>query len=197
MTPVIPATVRRAEYPLVSTTPDPVAAGDPFAPFRRDHARLLARLDDLERRVLSGAAELDEGALRELVAVLERQFATHMAAEDAVLFPALDDAFPVLGATLEPLRQDHLELRLMLATLSEQLSRPVSASRAEQLVVLARDLTDLLRLHIHREEAAVFDVAQRALTPEETTALVGRLAPYLDLLRPECPAPGFPKGSTP
>ena len=181
----------------MSATPNPVAGGDPFSFFRADHGRLLARLDELERQVLSGAGAPDEQALRELVAVLERQFATHMAAEDAILFPALDDAFPVLQATLEPLREDHLELRLMLATLAEQLSRPVSPPRAEQVVVLARDLTDLLRLHVHREEAAVFDVAQRALTPEETTALVDRLAPYLETLHPGTPEPGFPKGSTP
>ena len=181
----------------MSATPNPVAAGDPFGSFRADHGRLLARLDDLERRALSGASAPDEPALRELIAVLERQFATHMAAEDAVLFPALDDAFPVLQATLEPLREDHLELRLMLATLAEQLSRPASPPRAEQLVVLARDLTDLLRLHVHREETAVFDVAQRALTPEETTALVDRLAPYFKSLHPGTPESGFPKGSTP
>jgi hemerythrin-like domain-containing protein len=181
----------------VSATPNPVAAGDPFSSFRADHGRLLARLDELERRLPSGASIPDEPALFELVEVLERQFATHMAAEDAILFPALDDAFPVLQATLEPLREDHLELRLMLATLAEQLSRQASPARAEQIVVLARDLTDLLRLHVHREETAVFDVAQRALTPQETTALADRLAPYLDTLHPGTPEPGFPKGSTP
>ena len=37
------------------------------------------------------------------------------------------------------------------------------------------DLIDLLRLHIHREESAVFDVASRVLSDDEAGELAQRL----------------------
>jgi len=163
----------------MSATTSNAPVPDPFAPFRRDHARLLEQLDQLERGAFGAAAAPDPAPLRALVPVLERQFATHMAAEDAVLYPAMAAALPACRTTLEPLAADHLELRLMLATLGQRLAEAASPVRDEQVRVLARDLVDLLRLHIHREEAAVFDLAARVLSPAESRELARRVAPYL------------------
>lgn len=166
----------------------PAASDDPFRAFRLDHDRVLEALEALEAGVLGGAP--DPAALRDLVALLERQFATHMAAEDAVLYPALRAALPVAGGTIDPLLADHAELRATLAELRAALARPRDRARDEQLEVLARDFTDLLRLHIRKEESLVLDVASRVLTGAELAAI----AEGLDAFRRETHDPRAPEG---
>jgi hemerythrin-like domain-containing protein len=168
----------------------PPLPDDPFLAFRRDHARVLERLEHLDRDVLGQPGPLDEAPLRELVAHLERQFATHMAAEDHVLYPALRAAFPEARGTVDPLSADHAELRQMLAALASLLGREGDRLRDEQVAVLARDLSDLLRLHIRREESVVLDVAARVLSRIELEAM----AIGLDAWRDASPKPRAPEG---
>jgi hemerythrin-like domain-containing protein len=154
-------------------------ANDPFARFRREHRGVLVRLDKLERAVLTQRpTRTSEVLLRESVAHFERQFATHMAAEDAVLFPAVGASFPETRETLTPLADEHVALRSMLATLQQTLDRPRSRARNEQLVVQTRDLVDLLRIHIDKEEAVVFALAERVLRPRDLQDLAARLRPF-------------------
>jgi len=153
---------------------------DSFRRFREDHAHVLDRLHDLER-VLgpSRAAPIEsaqEAAVRDLLALLERQFATHMRAEEEVLFPVLSDALPGTTATLEPLEAEHTELRQMLSDLCNRLTAPRSPARDAQVRVELRDFLDLIRLHIDKEEATVFVVAARVLTPHELDSIATRLA---------------------
>lgn len=157
-----------------------------FSPLRRDHRRVLAHLDELEG-VLSarGRRAVPERPLRELVAHLEPQFASHMRAEDEVLFPALEQALPETAIPLAALREDHRELRGLLAALAMRLEQPRNGIRDEQLRVLTRDLVDLLRLHVSREERIVFTVASRVLRDDELTTLAGRI---------EQAAPSPPRG---
>lgn len=168
----------------------PPAASDPFLAFRQDHARVLERLERLEREVLGRPGPVDEAPLRELVAHLERQFATHMAAEDHVLYPALRAAFPEARGTVDPLLADHAELRQMLVALAGVLGEDSSGARDEQLAVRTRDLTDLLRLHIRREESVVLDVASRVLSRAELAAM----AVGLDAWRNDSPDRRAPEG---
>lgn len=199
MTPVIRRPAGPGDDPRMDTAhgngaaPREAAAPEPFARFRADHARVLARVEPLDAR-LGLDAPLDEAALHELVVHLGHQFDTHMRAEDQVLYPALAVAFPEGRGALEPLRADHVELRGMLAGIAQALARPRSAWRDEQLAALARDFVDLLRLHIRREEAGVFDPATRLLTAGEIEALALRVRPYLDTTtQPGATGPG--KGS--
>jgi hemerythrin-like domain-containing protein len=155
------------------------SAGDPFARFRREHRSVLARLDILEARiVLRRPTRASEPLLRDAVEHLERQFATHMAAEDAVLFPAVADSFPESRETLAPLADEHVELRSMLAALRTALASPRGSKRDEQIVIQTRDLIDLLRIHIDKEEAVVFALAERVLRPRGVRALARRLRPF-------------------
>lgn len=153
-------------------------SGDHFEGLRGDHARVLERLAALDAGLLGGSAAIDEAPLRDLAAHLERQFATHMAAEERVLFPALRAAFPEGRGTLEPLLADHAEMRQMLVELFGLLARAAGAARDEQLVVLARDLSDLLRLHIRKEESVVLDVAERVLSRAELDAMTAGLESF-------------------
>lgn len=172
-----------------ASTPSPRGpAATPFAGFRRDHARVLARLRAVERDVLAphGLRPGAHARVGRLVVLLERQFATHMAAEDALLYPVLADVLPESRSALAPLAEDHAELRSLLASLAAELESK-AARRDERLAVQLRDLIDLLRLHIRREESAVFEVAERILGAREARALEERLSQFVSLLSPHTP----------
>jgi len=156
---------------------------------------MLAEIRDLEARVLGGVGVADEGALRLAIARLAEGFLAHVAEEDSVLHPAIQVAFPTGRPTIEALRADHAELRLMLHTLTTLTRQLPSAGRDEQVQVVLRDFVDLLRLHVRREESAVFDVASRALSSEEATELERRISarPGQDPLPGD--SPGASKGT--
>jgi len=148
----------------------------PFARFRRDHRRVLAQLDALERNASGNGRPAPRDA--ELATVLEllgRQFATHMTAEDTVLYPAISAAFPESRPMLAPLRLEHRELRLMLAALADAFALAPGPVRDEQLQVQTWDFAHLLTIHVTKEEHSVFDLAERVLRPHEMRDLVDRL----------------------
>ena len=148
----------------------------PFARFRRDHRRVLAQLDALEHGAPGSRRRAPrEVQLHDMLDLLARQFATHMTAEDTVLFPALAEAFPESRATLAPLRVEHRELRLMLAALADAFALAPGPARDEQLQVQTWDFVHLLRIHVTKEEHSVFDLAERVLRPHEMRDLVERL----------------------
>jgi hemerythrin-like domain-containing protein len=163
-----------------------------FQRLRDDHARVLAAIDALEQGASEPGAVARPGAdLGGLVSLLQRQFAIHMCAEDDVLFPALIDTLPEARDTLAPLRAEHDELRSMLTGLAQALARPAAPIRDEQISVQVRDLVDLLRIHVRKEEALVFGIAERVL-PERT---LHRIAERLE--QPLTPNPGgLTPGST-
>jgi hypothetical protein len=156
-----------------------------FRKLRADHRRVLGALDTLEREVallrpagltrtraraaagVRRVRPLPTRSLAALVSGLARQFATHMTAEDDSLFPSLAAALPETERSLEPLRAEHAELRAILASLAALLDSPRSSARDEQIVVQWRDFAALLRIHIRKEEALVFNVAEHALPPRE------------------------------
>src|SRR6185436_16256864 len=133
---------------VMSTPARPSNDHGPFARFRRDHRRVLAQLDTLEQSASGSRRRAPrDPELRDMLALLARQFATHMTAEDTVLYPALADAFPLAPG----------------------------APRDEQLQVQTWDFVHLLRIHILKEEHSVFDLAERVLRPHEVRDLVERL----------------------
>jgi hemerythrin-like domain-containing protein len=146
---------------------------------REDHGRVLGAVESLERLLpADGPAGLPPGPVLDgLVRLLEAQFGTHMAAEEEVLFPTLLVLVPETRASVAPLSAEHQDLRGMLDALSALLEAPTRPERDEQIVVQVRDLADLLRIHIRKEETAVFRLAERVLRPEDFQAIGARLEP--------------------
>ena len=153
-----------------------MSSTDMFHRLRGDHARLLSELEVLEdaaARAPHGPRELSE--LRGLVVLLERECAAHMRAEEEALFPALTEVLAEAAKSIEPLRAEHAELKDMLATLGGVLAGPKGRERDEQIAVQTRDLIDLFRIHVRKEEALVFRMAERVLPEETLKGLAERL----------------------
>ena len=114
--------------------------------------------------MMTGASgAMPEQELRRLVAWCDRELAPHMDLEDRVLFPALERDLLNHHVTLEPLRQEHVDLRLLLSDLVQLLDQPAGGWRDERLGVQWRDLVELLRLHVRKEERLLlrFDERER------------------------------------
>jgi hemerythrin-like domain-containing protein len=147
---------------------------------RADHLYVLREivvLDEAARLSLAQPASgaWPEGRVKQVLTMLARQFETHMAAEDELLFPALVETLPQIVASIEPLRADHATLRAMLHSLGELVSTPPSSTRDEQIGIQLRDFVDLLRIHIRKEEAVAISVAERVLRPSELEAFAVRM----------------------
>lgn len=144
---------------------------------RGDHERVLRDIAELERALVRNV-RTPRGLTAEIgrvLAMLEIQFQTHMAAEDQVLYPAIARTIPASSGSLEPLHDEHDELRQMLARLQATLREKKTADRDEQITVQVHDMADLLRLHIRKEEALVFHVAARLLDPEDIGEVLNRM----------------------
>ncbi|MBI5838165.1 MAG: hemerythrin domain-containing protein [Candidatus Eisenbacteria bacterium] len=166
--------------PDASRAPGHTAPGF-FDRLRHDHRRVLEQVAELEEEALGGRRRAaralpSDGALHRFAEMLLRQFDTHMAAEDELLFPALLAVMPEARDSVEPLSADHVELRGMLSRLRFLLGEAPSEPRDGQVRVLVADLVDLLRIHIRKEERAVFRVAQSVLDPAGIEALDAGLA---------------------
>ncbi len=157
------------------TRQDGPTRDDIFASMRLDHERVLVDVAALERAAC-GVGQERERNMRAVIAGMDRQFDTHMAAEDELLFPALRQALPATVAQIAPLSAEHADLRSMLAGLVATLALPAGMARDEQLRVQARDFAELLRIHIRKEEAVVFRLAEPVLGPAERDALARRVS---------------------
>lgn len=141
---------------------------------------MRVRLAAFDRGLRGGRRQpCDERPFRSLSRWLAGGFAVHVSAEEGVLYPALMRELPELALTLEPLRADHAELLHMAHSMTLLLVADRTPARDEQLVVLGRDLVDLLRLHLRREERSVLDWCERVLPADSLRELRRRLSRVL------------------
>lgn len=155
---------------------------------RSDHARVLRDLDLVDGALRTGPrAEAAPAALRRVLARLARQFDTHMAAEDERLYPAFAAVLPEASAGLETLRTEHAELRALLARMSAALRLPPDSRRDEAIRVLWSDFSELLRIHIRKEESVVFHVAERVVPEKDWRRIAARRFPRTAGRRTEDP----------
>jgi len=144
---------------------------------KRDHDRVLAEITALEKALGAGAAIAADSIpeVRALLDLLQEQFRTHMMAEDEVLYPALMRALPASTGSVEPLHDEHAELRLMLERLCATFAESPGRARDEQVAVQVHDLADLLRIHLRKEESLVFGVAARLLSADVIESVMTRM----------------------
>lgn len=146
---------------------DPTLDARALVRLRTEHVRILRRANRLQRALRGGGRlnSLEMRSLRAFSRLLANSFLDHLASEERDTFARLERSFPELGGTLDRLREEHDELRAMIADLATLLDREPGEERDERLFVLGSDLTELLRLHIHAEEHAAYDWIARLPAP--------------------------------
>lgn len=177
--------------------PAPVALQDmhPFLRrFAEEHAGLLQELDAFEEAILSigkvGYTREADSRLKQFFGVLEQAFVPHNRREEAILFPLLRERLVASGEhakggeglTATDLMEDEHAKAMQLAAvvlnflglvfrLPEQRSAMIVLDAALEQ---AKNLIELLRLHVFREDSIVFPLAHRLLSAADFDALQAR-----------------------
>jgi CheY-like chemotaxis protein/hemerythrin-like domain-containing protein len=139
--------------------------------FRKDHRKLLRRVEELERilgEILEEQAELSLGtekALRELGDFFQGEFLRHCREEEVVLYPLLRP-FVGSGTCILDLVGQHTALREDV----EKFTRAVGLGTGEPAKMIPGEILDhglhlstLACGHIRHEESVLFDLAERLL----------------------------------
>ncbi len=141
---------------------------------RQAHDDVSVQVDALERRLARLAATADAAArtdtlmaVRQALTAIEVGFAHSVALEHSTVFPLVRETLPEASPLLLAQRGEHGDLAAMIHTLAALVTERSSDWRDEQLRVVGRDLIDLLRIHMRKEEAALYRVLERVLTAEE------------------------------
>ena len=123
------------------------------------HQDVLARLDEMERALGGG----ESVALAPFASYLVQEVAHHFEIEEQALFPLLGRHLSSEQGPLAVMNAEHASFRELLQRLRDGLD----SGRAEQAQECARDIIDLLRAHIVKEDHVLFPMAARLLSPEE------------------------------
>lgn len=153
----------------------------PTEPLRAEHRDLLPHLlslDTAANDVAGWDRDAAVSALGEIVGFLRGHLVPHAAAEEAVLYPAIEEAMAAPGATAT-MRADHVEIVARIDRLAD------TAAAVEQRwpdEVLAPDLAHqlvglsaILQLHFHKEEEVLLPVLDASLDADAATALFARM----------------------
>jgi uncharacterized protein (DUF2249 family) len=134
---------------------------------RSDHARIDGLLTELQHFLRVGAlAEADRR-----FAALDEALGRHMAAEEALLFPAMLRMTDAAARAVPSMLAEHAELRGLLPDLAAALAKQDVLASESLLPPLRRSLAR----HHEDEEHLVYPISDWALSPDEQEDLVKRL----------------------
>jgi len=155
--------------------------------FAQEHVPFMRELDAFEQAILSvqrdGYTRDADAGLRHFFDYLEREFAAHSRREEALLFPLLRERLIASGehgkgtapATATDLMEDEHAKAMQLAAVVVNFLGLVFRLPDERsgMVVLdaaleqGKNLVELLRLHVFREDNIVFPLAHRLIATAE------------------------------
>ena len=145
-------------------------------PLRDEHADLFPHVAELDA-VAAGLAEWQADTparLDNIVEFLRDHLIPHARAEEAALYPRVEQAMNAPGAT-DTMKADHVEIvrRIdALAALAAAVDAgPASPTQAEQLRAKLYGLGAILALHFHKEEDVLLPVLDAKLSDEEAKAM--------------------------
>jgi iron-sulfur cluster repair protein YtfE (RIC family) len=151
-------------------------------PLRAEHGDLLPHVHTLDATARD-VADWDRNhavrALGDVIGFLRGHLVPHAAAEEAVLYPAVEKAMAAPGATATMVA-DHVEivaridrLAATAATIDQRWpNAELSVDLAHQLV----GLSAILQLHFSKEEEVLLPVLDANLDADAATALFARMA---------------------
>ena len=175
-------------YAPPNIEPLPAEAMHPFLRrFRDEHVPLMRGLDAFEEAILSvqkdGYTRESDAKLRNFFGFLEREFTPHSRREEAALFPLLRERLIATGehgdgsvpATATEVMEDEHAKAMQLAAVVVNFLGLVFRLPDERsaMVVLdaaleqGKNLVELLRLHVFREDNIVFPLAHRLISQAE------------------------------
>jgi len=178
---------------------EPVSAAElhPFLrKFRDEHVPFLEELNAFERAILSvqeaGYTKEADAKLRHFFQFFDHEISPHQRREEATLFPLLHERLIAHGehgkgsvpATAADLMQDEHAKALQLAAVIVNFLGLVFRLPDEKsgMIVLdaaleqGKNLVELLRLHIFREDNVVFSLAHRLISPAEFDQIQSRVS---------------------
>jgi hemerythrin-like domain-containing protein len=139
-----------------------------LVPLSHQHQHALALCVQIDRRLASATAC---DGVPELAAMVVQHFDSemrhHFHAEELVLFPVLAK-FDATTALVRGLLAEHRTMEALRDVVNESCDTDAIARFSE-----------VLRLHVRKEEGLLFEEAQRLLSPEQLADLGNRLAAAL------------------
>jgi hemerythrin-like domain-containing protein len=145
-------------------------------PLRDEHADLLPHLAELDT-VAAGFAEWQADTparLDGIVEFLRGHLVPHARAEEAALYPRVEQAMSAPGAT-DTMKADHVEIVRRIDALAALVAAvdggPASPDQAEQLRAQLYGLAAILALHFHKEEDVLLPVLDAKLSAEDAKAM--------------------------
>ncbi len=135
------------------------------AVFRQDHERLDASLKAARQSAQSGAAGAARAAFAEFRSGIER----HMAAEEALLFPAYEARHGADNPLTSTLRKGHGDLKVFFSEMDESLAE----DDAEEFLALTDTVGQILLHHDRKEEEELYPVVVQWLADGGREAIAG------------------------
>lgn len=145
-------------------------------PLRDEHADLLPHLLELDA-VAARLGDWQPDTARRLDGIIEflrGHLVPHARAEEAALYPRVEQVMTAPGAT-DTMKADHHEIVRRIDDLGVLVTAidagPPSPDQTEQLKAQLYGLAAILMLHFHKEEAVLLPVLDAHLSAAEADAL--------------------------
>jgi hemerythrin-like domain-containing protein len=138
---------------------------------------LVGFTEEVQRK---GSTEKDELA-RFVTFVREFADACHHGKEEDILFAAMiEHGFQSGGGPIAVMLHEHEQGRGLVRVLRERAEQPAPWSDADrqEIAGVARGFSQLLRAHIHKEDAILYPMAEQHLPPEALEAVAGACEAY-------------------
>jgi hemerythrin-like domain-containing protein len=149
-------------------------------PLRHEHSDLLPHVAELD----AAAARLgdwntdDPERLGAVVEFLRNHIVPHAGAEEAVLYPAVEEVMGAPGAT-DTMKADHVEVVRRTDELEEHIATigagPPTSAQAEQLRAQLYGLGAILRLHFAKEEDVLLPLLDANLSADDAAELFAKM----------------------
>jgi iron-sulfur cluster repair protein YtfE (RIC family) len=153
----------------------------PTEPLRAEHRDLLPHLlalDTAANDIAGWDRDAAVATLADLVGFLRGHLVPHAAAEEAVLYPAIEDAMGAPGATAT-MRADHVEVVSRIDRLADSAAiveqRWPDADLARNIAHQLVGLSAILQLHFSKEEDVLLPVLDTSLDASAAAALFARM----------------------
>jgi iron-sulfur cluster repair protein YtfE (RIC family) len=145
-------------------------------PLRDEHADLLPHLAELDT-IAAGLADWQAATparLDGIVEFLRAHLVPHARAEEAALYPRVEQAMGAPGAT-DTMKADHVEIIRRIDALADLVravdAGPASPDQVEQLRAQLYGLAAILVLHFHKEEDVLLPVLDAKLSADEAKSM--------------------------